>query len=147
MSTPAADAWRDPSAQQDTASTLATAFGLWGGPVAWFIQVCAGYTLSSWPCYPLDTPRLGPPSGYGWTWGAVIGISIAAFVVALLSLQVSRAAYRRSATIGIPPRSPVELRMQRACFLALWGVVFSAGSAVVIAFTTIALSLLPRCAV
>ena len=147
MSAPAAITWRDPPAQLKRASTLATAFGLWAGPLAWFIQVCAGAALASWPCYPLDSPRLTPPSGYGWTWGTVIGISLAAVVISLLALFVSRAIYERTGAKRPSDQGEVATADERACFMALWGMLLSAGSVAVTAFTTVVLFLLPRCAV
>jgi hypothetical protein len=133
-------------------------FGLWGGPAAWFLQLCAGYALASWPCFPQDTRRLAPLVGYGWTTSALVAVSAAAFVTALAAYFVARQIHHNTREVDNTPavvrareadeanRGLLATGIERICFLALWGMAFAAGSAVAIAATALALLLLPRCA-
>lgn len=127
-------------------SPLARIFGLWAGPAAWFLQLCVGYALASWPCFPQDIRQPAPLAGYDWTNSALLAVSAASFVVALAACFVSRQIYRATHDVADAQPALVATGMERTCFLALWGMVFAAGSAVAIAATALSLLLLPRCA-
>jgi len=134
------------------ASNAALTFSLLGGPLAWFVQLCAGYALSSWPCFPQDLRRPLPLPDYGWTSSAIALVSLAAFVIALAaSLTGARAMRRNRAGEPAVRDSNRGGRIEatvlgRRCFLALWGCLAGAGFAVAIAFTAVQFWLLPRCA-
>jgi len=136
-----------PAPQRDRVSLLDSAFGLLGGPLAWFIQICAGYTLASWPCFPEEQRYLAPRAGYGWTGSAIISVSIAAFIICVAALLVSRRAYSRvrNETHG-DHRHLLDVGGGRTRFLALWGMIFSSAFGVAIAMNAVAHFLLPRCA-
>lgn len=122
-------------------------FALFGAPLAWFVQLCAGYSLASEPCYPGSERRLTLPPHLGWTRSAMLAVMLAACLVSLFALARSLSNYRRSA--GEMQRSPAEIirpGADRTCFLALWGIIFGAGFAVASAMTLAAHLLLPRCA-
>ena len=122
-------------------------FGLFGAPIAWYVQLCAGVPLASESCYPGTERRLALPAHFGWTRGAIAALMIAACIVSLAALSSSWAAYRRSSEEML--RSPAEaarIGADRACFLALWGIVFGAGFAVASVITFLAYFVLPRCA-
>jgi hypothetical protein len=137
MSTPDASLSHHPAPHRGRVAALESAFGLLGGPGAWFIQLCVGFALSSWPCFPQDQHELAPIRGYGWTWGALGLVSLTAVVIAVAAFAVSRGIYRRTHD---------ETGAGRTRFLGLWGMVAGAGFAVAAAFTGVAFFILPRCA-
>lgn len=122
-------------------------FALFGGPLAWFAQLLAGYALSSETCYPGYERRLTVPAHLLWTRAAIAVVMIAACIGALLALASSVRTYRRSS--GEMRRSAAEvirLGADRSCFLALWGIIFGSGFAVASVLTFLAYFVLPRCA-
>jgi protein-S-isoprenylcysteine O-methyltransferase Ste14 len=120
-------------------------FGITGGPIAWFVQFCAGYGLASWPCFPKSQRALTPLAGYDWTWPAMIAVLIAGVLVALGALLISLRNYQR--TQGAPQRRElVDDGASRRHFLALWGIVLGAGFALASLITAVAFVVLPRCA-
>lgn len=135
-----------PAPHRERASPVASTFALLGGPGAWFVQVCAGFAMSSWPCFPMDQRRALPLDGYAWTYTATGIISLAAVVTALAAaltgwrlLQLTREEMQGD------HRHLVDTGSGRTRFLALWGTVYGAGFAVAAAITGIALLILPRC--
>jgi hypothetical protein len=136
-----------PAPQRHEASALESIFGLLGGPLAWFIQLCVSYSLASWPCFPLDEHRLLPKSGYAWTWGAIVVVAVAAIIVELAAFTVSKRIFNRTRDEGRGGQEHLlEVGSGRTRFLALWGMIFGAGFAVATAMTTVAFFVLPRCA-
>lgn len=127
------------------AARLASAFGLLGGPAAWYMQLCAGYVLASGPCFPHDVRRPTPLDGFAWTWPALVAILIFGVLVALAACLVSRSLLRRTQHLT-PERHPLEAEARRTQFLAFWGVVYGAGFAVATLVTAVAYIVLPRCA-
>lgn len=122
-------------------------FLLFGGPLAWFLQLNAGFALATQPCF-LDNQRFpAPRSDLVWSWPAMIWILIAALAVALLSSLTAWRAYQRTkAESSGDHLHLMEIGGGRNRFLALWGICFGAGSAVVIIMTLVAFFVLPRCA-
>jgi len=136
-----------PAPQRDQVSLFESAFGLIGAPFAWFIQVCANYTMASWPCFPEEQRNLVPQSGYAWTWTAIVAVSVGAFIIAVAAFLVSQRAYKRvRAESHGDHRHLMDVGGGRTRFLALWGMIFSAAFAVGIAMNAVAYFLLPRCA-
>jgi hypothetical protein len=123
-------------------------FGLFGGPVAWFAQTCAGTVLASEACYRDGTGAMVPPPHLQWTWPAMILLTAAAVVVALLSVIVSWRALERIRVLAQGDDSGVliDLAARRTQFLALWGMIFGVGFAIATAFNAFALFTLPQCA-
>jgi hypothetical protein len=115
-----------------------TLFALAGGPLAWFVQLCAGYALATWPCFPADHRRLVPQNGYTWTFPLMVALLIAGVVVALLAFGVSWRTYART-------RDETGGDDGRTRFLALWGMLLGAGFAVATSLTAVAFLLVPRC--
>jgi hypothetical protein len=135
-----------PAPHRHRAGTLALAFGLLGGPVAWFAQLCAGSALSDWPCFPGDQHRVAPVSGSGWTTGAIGAMSLAAFAVAICAMLVSLHLLRRTADEARGGHGHLlEAGTGRTRFLALWGALAGAAFAVATAFTAVGYFTLPRC--
>jgi len=126
---------------------FASVFGLVGGPLAWFVQMCAGYALASWPCFPKDQRMLVPLAGYAWTSTAMAIALLAGVAIALTALFVSWRAFDRTRreSDGDSPRLS-ESGAGRARFLALWGILLGGGFALTTVITAFAFVVLPRCA-
>lgn len=136
-----------PAPQRDRVSSLQGVFGLLGGPGAWFIQLCAGYSLASWPCFPLDERRVLPLRNYDWTLEAIVAVSIGAILVAVSAAIVSRNMFRRTRDeAGGNPEHLLEVGTGRTRFIAVWGMALGSVFALAIAMTTVAFWVLPRCA-
>jgi hypothetical protein len=143
------EAWltQHPAPHRDRVGWFASAFGLWGAPFAWAVQVCAGLALSSYPCFPNERRYQVPLAGLEWTGAAVVVVTVVAIAIALVALGVSIRSYRL--TSGEVPgghRRLLESGTGRTRFLALWGMCISAGFAIATAFNGISFLLLPRCA-
>lgn len=122
-------------------------FGLFGGPIAWFVQHCAGYALASEACYPGRERRIALPAPLTWTRAAIALVMLTACVIALLALASSVRSYRRSSSeMQRNPAKAVRIAAGRTCFLALWGIIFGAGFAAASVITFVAYFVLPRCA-
>jgi hypothetical protein len=122
-------------------------FGLFGGPIAWFLQFCAGYALASEPCFRAGERLATPVPALQWTLLAMLVSMAAGIALALLSLIVSWRAYRRTKdeasgeTVNL-----VEAGLGRTRFLSLWGVLLGSAFAAATAMTGVAFLTLPRCA-
>lgn len=135
-----------PAPHRDRVSSVEVAFGLLGGPVAWFGQLCAGFALSSWPCFPNDQLLRTPAPAFSWTWNAIGLMSLAAFAIALLAMFVSRRLLQRTRDEDHGGHAYLaEVGAGRTRFLALWGTIAGGAFAVATAFTGVAFFTLPRC--
>jgi len=135
-----------PAPHRDRVGRLASAFGLWGAPFAWAVQVCAGLALASCPCFPNERRYELPIGGLAWTGTAVVVVTLVAIAIALVALAVAIRSFRL--TRGEVPgdhRRLVESGTGRARFLALWGMCMSAGFAIATVFNGISFLMLPRC--
>jgi hypothetical protein len=122
-------------------------FALFAGPLAWLVQLYAGYALASQSCYPGSERRLTLPAHLVWTRPAIAIVMIAACIVSLLALTSSLRSYRRSAEAMRPGASEAtRTAAQRTCFLALWGGIFGAGATVGSVLILVAFFVLPQCA-
>lgn len=122
-------------------------FALFGGPVAWYVQLCGGYALASGPCFHGGDRLAAPPLALHWTGPAMILAMATAVVVSLLSLLISWLAYRRTRTeVQGDARQSMEADSGRTRFLALWGILLSGAFALATTFTAVAFLTLSRCA-
>jgi hypothetical protein len=122
-------------------------FGIFGGPLAWYLQLCSGYALASEPCFKAGDRVTAPIPALNWTLAAMILTVGAAVAIALLSLAVSRRAYQRTKDQASGQTAHwVDAGAGRAHFLALWGMLLGGAFAVVTAITGVAFLTLPRCA-
>ncbi|HEX3365688.1 hypothetical protein [Phenylobacterium sp.] len=98
-------------------------FGLAAGPSAWIAQLALNYGLSSYACYPGDTPRqdLPPPSEHA----VLLAINLSCLAVAFIGLAVSFRAWRK-----VPDGDG------RARFLTLCGLLSAAIFSAAILFNT-----------
>lgn len=116
-----------------------TAFGVIGGPLAWFTQLLAGYALASGPCFLHDQRLLTPGRYFAWTHAGMVVVLLLCTLVALAAFWVSWQNLRRLS-------ERVSAGAGRARFIATWGVVLGAGFCVATLLTGIGIGLLPRCA-
>ena len=122
-------------------------FGLLGGPIAWYLQLCGGYALASEPCFRAGHRTLAPPPSMLWTWAAMILLMTAAVAIALLSLLVSWRAFKRTrADVPSEAYQLMQVDTGRTHFLALWGMLLGGGFALAVAITAVAFLTVPRCA-
>ena len=136
-----------PAPHRHRVTFLELAFGVAGGPLAWFIQFNAGYALASWACFPQDHRMSVPLAGYAWTGPAMVGVMVAGVCVALLALWISWRAFVRTREEAPGDHGHLmDVGLGRTRFLMFWGVVLGSGFAVVTALTAIAFVVLPRCA-
>jgi hypothetical protein len=122
-------------------------FALFGGPLAWFVQLNAGYALASQPCF-LDGARVAAPTiAPDWTWPLMIALISVAVIVALGSALLSWRVYSRTeGEAQGDHRHVMEVGSGRTRFLALWGIFLGAGSAIATLLTAVGFWVLPRCA-
>jgi hypothetical protein len=121
-------------------------FAVFGGPLAWFLQLNADFALASTPCFFDNERSIIPHLAYDWTWLAMIVIAVAALAVALVATLIARRAYRFTKKEDRNDLDVMEIGAERSRFLALWGLCLGAGSALLIILTTLAFFVLPRCA-
>jgi hypothetical protein len=142
-----AHAVRHPAPHAHRVSSGESFFGLFGGPLAWVVQLYGGYALASQPCFRAGSRAAAPPPELIWTKPAMIGLTIIAVVVSLAALGVSMRAFNRTRdeTHG-GTHHVMEVGAGRTRFLALWGIVLGAGFAVAAAITAVAFIAVPRCA-
>jgi hypothetical protein len=131
-----------PAPHRNRVALWETLLGVAGGPLAWIVQLCAGYSLAAAPCY------AGPDRGFGGAPGpGIIILYAVCLAIALAGAIVSLRVFRR--TRGEKRGSTDELFEHgegRTRFLALWGLLLGAGFAAVILLNGVALIGVPRCA-
>jgi hypothetical protein len=110
-------------------STPAQLFGVAAGPAAWIAQLVLNYAVSSYACFPGDSPRLTapPPAEHG----VLLLINLACLALALLGLGISLAGLRRSRAADAAATG-----VGRSRFLAMCGVLSASAFAIAIAFNT-----------
>lgn len=125
-----------PAPHRHKVAGLESAFGMWGGPAAWFVQLCAGFALSS-----------SPLCGYAGTGAAAESLSLAALILALAALVGSARILKRARDEGPGGQAHLLDRgVGRTRFLGVWGIVLGAGFAIATIFSAPAYLILPRCA-
>ena len=119
-------------------TALQNFFALFAGPLAWYLQLCAGFALSRWSC-------VSP--AFSLAWPAMVAAMFAGASIALLSLLVSwRILARTRAEAGGGQQHSMQASTGRTRFLALWGVLLGGGFAFATLMTGVAFIVLPRCA-
>jgi len=138
---------RHPAPHAERVGLHESFFALFGGPTAWFIQLCGGYALASQPCFVNGMRTAEPSASLHWTWPAMVILMAAAVAVALVSLAISWQAFKRTKQEASGDEQHLmETGAGRTRFLSLWGIVLSGGFAVATAITAVAFTTLPRCA-
>jgi hypothetical protein len=134
-----------PAPKRDAVGRWESFFALFGGPIAWFIQLNAGFALASQPCFVEGTRAVNISND--WSRPAILILVAATCAIALAAMFISWRAYQRTADESNGDHLHVmEVGTGRTRFLALWGVCLSAGAALVTILTAIAFMVLPRCA-
>ena len=137
---------RHPQPRPARIPVAAATFGLIGGPIAWFVELCASYWLASWSCFPKDHRGVTPLEGVDWSWPTMLALWGACLVVAALALLTSWRLFRD--TRQARERDYYHLIEDgdgRLAFLALWGMLLSGGALLTLAFDVVAFVVLPRC--
>ena len=140
------DRGQHPQPQPARIPPFTTAFGLLGGPFAWFVLLCAGYGLASWSCFPKDHRGVAPIEGVDWSWPTMVGLLAVCVIIASLSLLASwRVLQQTRQARERDYYHVIEDGDGRLAFLALWGVLLGAGFAITTLLNVIAYVVLPRC--
>jgi hypothetical protein len=127
-----------------SATTYKCFFALFGGPLAWFLQLNTGFALASQPCFQNGERSVVPHPATDWTWPALIASMIIACAIALLATLISWRAHARTQDESGAQHS-MKIGIGNARFLALWGIFLGAGSTLATASAAVAISVLPRC--
>ena len=115
--------------------------GLAGGPLAWLVQLAAGYALAAKPCFAGPDPV---PAGESRIW--VILLYLACLLAALAGGFLSLRLWRRTRDEKSGTANELlEVGHGRTRFLALWGVLLGFGFAGVILLNGFALLGVPPC--
>jgi hypothetical protein len=121
-------------------------FAVAGGPLAWFLQLNAGYALANFPCFPGDQRMTAPLEGYGWSFPTMVAALVAGVLISLASTWASWRTLQRTRRIGPDEhRDLLEIRTSRTRFLAEWGVIYGIGFALTTLLTCVAFIVMPRC--
>jgi hypothetical protein len=136
-----------PAPHAEKLSTGRALFMLFGGPLAWFVQLCISVPLLGWPCFPAMDRYVVPMPNYAWTragaivlLAACVGVALAAGIVSLSKLREVR-----NETDG-GHAELIEVGHGRTRFTALWGVVLGFGFAIATFLTLIPFLMVSRCA-
>lgn len=135
-----------PAPQRGRTGGWETAFSLFGGPLAWFLQLNASYLLMSTPCYPSADRNVALPAEAMWVWPLAVGTYLLCLAIALASGVVALKLFRRTRDESAGAEADVEeAGTGRTRFLAYWGLLLGFGFSVVIFVNAIALALVPPC--
>jgi hypothetical protein len=150
---PAITAEVHPAPRRDKAGLVLLFFGLAAGPIVWSIHLVANYALASHSCFPDGAPRFLAPSGIGRVWLTLVAIDGLAMLVTAIAALISYRNWRTTRRETSEHASPaaghanelVEIGEGRTRFLALWGMLTSAGFILTILFDLVGLFVLPLC--
>jgi hypothetical protein len=135
-----------PAPHRHRAPLAGQVFGLVAGPVAWGVQLVAGYGLSGHACFPGDHPVARIALGWGWMRAACLGLNLLALGVCvaagLYSLSLWRATQHEAQGRA---RTVVDVGEGRTRFSSLCGALTSAGFALAILFNTVVILGAPAC--
>jgi hypothetical protein len=129
-----------PAPDGNRVGLLALCFGIVGAPLAWNVELLAGAALTGHQCFPHYLPRALPM--WTGTWGFLLGMSIAAFVLAIAAALVAWRSWRRSS--DEKPGS-VHSGEGRTRFMAMSGLMCSGLFLLALLFTLGAILLVPIC--
>lgn len=115
-----------------------------GAPLAWSVQIAAGYGFAAYACYP-KRESLAQPVIAGLHTGLLV-LSVAAIIVALLCALLAYRAWRatRDETQG-NHHDLLEVGEGRTRFMALCALISSIGFAIALLLTTSVLVLVSPC--
>jgi len=134
-----------PAPHRGRVGLASAAFGLLAAPAAWVLHLLLSYALSSFACFPKGESVHAPI----WAalrpllWGVdvvAIAIGIAAGLVAWRSWQRTQQEARGGA------HTLIDAGEGRTRFLALCGILASAGFLLALVFASVGLIVVPACA-
>jgi hypothetical protein len=135
-----------PAPHRRRASLPGQVFGLIAGPIAWGLQLVAGYGLSGHACFPGDHPISRIAEGWGWMRTACLLLNLAAVgacvAAGLYSLSLWRATQHEAQGRA---REVVDKGEGRTRFSSLCGVLTSFGFLVAVLFDTLVILGAPAC--
>jgi hypothetical protein len=133
-----------PAPQRDRVSLFALCFGLAAAPLAWVAQTIIGYALSSYACFPGDSPRSMPL--FAGAEQIAVAMNLIAIVVAAVAASIACRSWQATRDEDDGRASHlVEVGEGRTRFLALWGMLTSVGFLVAMIFASLAILLVPLC--
>jgi hypothetical protein len=132
-----------PAPRRHRVSTVLLLLGIAAGPAVWSIQLIVKYALTGHYCYPGDTPNATMPPQYGWVWPLMIAIDVAALVIAAAAAAMSVRHWL--VTREDTAERLIAIGEGRARFLAMWGILTSAGFFLAVVLDLIALFVVPLC--
>ncbi len=128
-------------------STRRAWFILFGGPLAWFAQLCLGSMLASWPCFAGMERLVAPLPGYHWTRGAAVALMLLATITSALAGALAWRTFDAVCDESVGDTDMfAAIGRGRTRFVALWGVILGVSFAIVSPLTLLAFVLVPRCA-
>lgn len=136
-----------PAPHANKLSTAQAMFILFGGPLAWFAQLCGSVALVGWSCFPTTDHFAMPVAHYAWTRSAAILLTVACLAVALVAGSVALAKFRQVRDEKRGGKAElIEVGHGRTRFTALWGVMLGFSFAVAIAATAVPFLMVQQCA-
>ena len=136
-----------PAAHARKLSTPLAFFILFGGPVAWLVQLCGSVALLGWSCFPTTDRFPSPVLHYEWTWTVAVALLFVCLGVSLASGFISLSKFREVRDEKAGGKSElVEIGHGRTRFTALWGAVLGFSFAVAILATGVPFLMVSQCA-
>ena len=128
-------------------STGQAFFILFGGPLAWFVQLCGSVALLGWPCFPMMDRYVEPMPHYGWTRGGAVVLLVLCVAVALATGWLSLAKLREVKDEKEGDHTDlIEIGHGRTRFIAMWGAILGFGFAIASILTIVPFLTESRCA-
>lgn len=130
-----------PSPHRDRVNRWTLLFATTAAPLIWMGQFLFGESLTAAVCFPGDMPNTMQPGA--WLQWSLIAFDAVAIIIAIAAGFVSLGLWRRSQ--GESEGDVLEVAEGRTRYLALWGMLTSAGFLAAIIFETFASVMVPRC--
>ena len=137
-----------PSPKRGRVGGFELAFALWGGPLAWFVQLNVNYALVAQPCFPGPNRNLELPGEAQWAFVAAVVVYLLLLAVAVAAGLLSVRLFQRTRDETVGSDTDVEeAGTGRTRFLSYWGMLLGFGFAVVILVNAAGLIMVPPCAI
>jgi hypothetical protein len=135
---------RHPAPQRSRVSLVMLAIGLVGAPLAWSVQIVVGFAIAAYACYP-QRMSLAAPVLAGLK-GQLAALSIAAIVLAAICTFVAWRSWSRTrGEQAGDHHALLEHGEGRTRFMAMCGLLTSAGFLIVLLFTSVVLVFVQPC--
>jgi hypothetical protein len=135
-----------PAPLRDAISLWALAFAVAAPPLAWLVQLLAGFAFSSYLCFP-NVPRVPELAAAPyWLTPLLIGLNVIGLLAAGGGIAVAVPLLRRTVhEHADQPGGVDDAGEGRTRFLSVWVVVIGGDFLAANLFNTINLWLVPRC--